>query len=402
MAVILVAMCVVGFLTLLLLYRSGMGSRPLVACLLAVAAAIFVRGLCLSYQSNDYNVFLSEWVAYFRDNGGFAALKYSIGDYNVPYLYFLAAISYLDVSDLYCIKLLSIVFDFVLAWGGWRVAKCVCANGSRRPVVVFCLLLLLPTVVLNGAYWGQCDVIYAAFCLHAVACALGKRPGLSVVLLTIAFAFKLQTVFLVPLWFGFLVTKRVGGRHLLLAVPAYLATCVPALLLGKPMRDIIGVYFGQASEYSGYLVLNAPSVHALVPADMSAYTDMFARLGIVAAFVMVFVLLGLFWIHRRRLTAEMLLMGGVILAIGVPFLLPYMHDRYFFLADVLALCLACVRARGILPAVLVQVASLRAYYNYFFIGGLSYPAWGVLLVLLALVLSWAAFLRGAAKPRRAT
>ena len=42
--------------------------------------------------------------------GGFAAVKLPIGNYNAPYLYFLAAISYLPIPDLYLIKLFSILF----------------------------------------------------------------------------------------------------------------------------------------------------------------------------------------------------------------------------------------------------------------------------------------------------
>lgn len=55
----------------------------------------------------------------------------------------------------------------------------------------------------------------------------------------------------------------------------------------------------------------------------------------------------------------------MVLTIGVPFLLPYMHDRYFFLADVLTLTWACASLRGLPAAVLVELASLSAYLTYF-------------------------------------
>ena len=96
---------------------------------------------------------ISVWAAFFRDNGGFAAIAQPIGNYNAPYLYFLAAISYLPVPDLYCIKLFSILFDVLLAWGGGRLARCLTGEGDARPYLAFFLLLLLPTPILNGAYW---------------------------------------------------------------------------------------------------------------------------------------------------------------------------------------------------------------------------------------------------------
>ena len=43
------------------------------------------------------------------------AVSPAVGDYNVPYLYFMAFISYLSAPDLYLIKLFSIIFDVILA-----------------------------------------------------------------------------------------------------------------------------------------------------------------------------------------------------------------------------------------------------------------------------------------------
>src|SRR5699024_2263612 len=109
------------------------------------------------------------WAATFRDSGGFAAVKLPIGNYNAPYLYFLAAISYLPIPDLYLIKLFSILFDGILAWGGFRLVRHFTPGDKNRPLLCFCLLLLLPTVVANGAFWGQCDALYGALVLHALS-----------------------------------------------------------------------------------------------------------------------------------------------------------------------------------------------------------------------------------------
>ena len=129
----------------------------LLTALLPVGLAFFFRAMMLSYVSSDYEIFLSQWVATLRDNGGFGAIRLPIGNYNAPYLYFLAAISCLPIPDLYLIKLFSILFDVVLAWGGARLAAHFSEADSLRPLACFCALLLLPTVMLNGAYWGQCD-----------------------------------------------------------------------------------------------------------------------------------------------------------------------------------------------------------------------------------------------------
>ena len=205
----------------------------LLTALLPIGLAFFFRSMMLSYVSSDYEIFLSQWVTSLRDNGGFAAIRLPIGNYNAPYLYFLAAISYLPIPDLYLIKLFSILFDVALAWGGARLTAHFSEADSLRPLVCFCALLLLPTVMLNGAYWGQCDALYGALVLHALASALERRGALSLTLLGVAFSFKLQTVFILPLWAALWMAGRIRFRHLFLFPAAYAVTCVPALLLGK-------------------------------------------------------------------------------------------------------------------------------------------------------------------------
>ena len=352
-------------LALALAGRAGRLPRPAVlAALLPVGLAIFLRALALDYQSQDYQIFLSQWAQAFRDNGGFAAVALPIGNYNAPYLYFLAAISYLPVPDLYLIKLFSIFFDVVLAWGGLRLVRHF-TGGGWRSVGCFCALLLLPTVVLNGACWGQCDALYAALCLHALACGLEKRGAASAVLMGLAFSFKLQTVFLLPLWAGLWLTGRVRFRHLLGFPAAYAATCVPALLLGKPLGDILGVYAGQTTEGAGALNYNSPSLFGLFPYGAQLEEGFWAPVGIGLAFTLVLAVLLALLIFRRRASDQALLAAGAVLAIGIPFLLPYMHDRYLYLADALTLAWAFALPRRAPVPVLVQLASLSAYLTYF-------------------------------------
>lgn len=337
----------------------------LLTALFPIGLAFFLRAIMLFYVSSDYEIFLSQWVATLRDNGGFGAIKLPIGNYNAPYLYFLAAISYLPIPDLYLIKLFSILFDVILAWGGARLVRHFSDTDSLRPLVCFCALLLLPTVMLNGAYWGQCDALYGALVLHALASALERRGAVSLTLLGVAFSFKLQTVFILPLWAILWLAGRIKFRHLFLFPAAYAVTCVPALLLGKPLGDILSVYVGQTQEGAGSLNYNSASIFSFLPYGASVAEAPAARAGILAAFLLVLLLLGVLFLFRRRLSDAALFSAGVVLALGVPFLLPYMHDRYFFLADVLTLVWACAMPCHLPAPVLVQLASLSAYLVYF-------------------------------------
>ena len=237
-------------------------------------------------------------------------------------------------------------------------------KGSPLPALAGCLLLLLPTVVANGSYWGQCDALYGALILHALADAMDRRPGRSVVLLAVAFSFKLQAIFLIPLWCAFWFARRVKFRHLLLFPATYFVTILPALLLGKPLSDTLGVYLGQM-EVNSALSFNAASAYQLIPYGTVLDETLAARIGIVAAFVLVLGVLGALFPFRRTLDNASLLTAGVVMAAGVPFLLPYMHDRYFFLADTLTLVWVCAGLGHVLWTVLAQLSSLSAYLTYF-------------------------------------
>lgn len=363
-----------------------------------IAAAFFLRTFGLDYASGDYNSFLCHWAEFFRENGGIWAMAYDIGDYNVPYLYFVAAISYLDVPDLYLYKLFSILFDVLLAWGGLRLFRAAGkgrSGGNGASVIVFSILLLLPTVILNGSVWGQCDSIYAALAVHALAQLLEDRPGPSVVLMALAFSFKLQTIFILPLWGVMWLAGRVKFRQLWWFPLAYFVTIFPAILLRKPLGDILGVYLNQMGEYSK-LTLLAPSVFQFIPYDAQVNEQLLSTLGVAAAFLLVLALLGLGWRLGRWLDRESFFTMAVVLAIGVPFFLPHMHERYFFLADVLSVCWAWRDKRRFPVCLLVNGASLASYrvylrlqYNYILtIGSDRYiMALEAVVMLLALILA---------------
>ena len=132
LAITIVCFFALGLLALGLIRREGHDGRTLYFALLPILLGLLARFLLLDHATLDYQDFLSQWVEFFRQNGGFAALKEPVGNYNVPYLYLLAFLSYLPFPDLYGIKLFSILFDILLAWGGLRLTKCLTGNRSEE------------------------------------------------------------------------------------------------------------------------------------------------------------------------------------------------------------------------------------------------------------------------------
>jgi len=350
-----------------------------------ILCAMLLRGFCMNHETLDYQDFLAKWVKTIREQGGFKALQWSIGNYNVPYLYFLALFSYSSIRDLYLIKLLSIFFDIILAWGIMRIVYTF-TNKTATVLAAFFVTLFLPTVVLNGAYWGQCDSIYVAFAVWSLYFALKDRPVLSVCFIAISFSFKLQAIFLMPVFLIFLFAKKMKWYHLIVFPITYVAMDFPAILAGRPAKGLLLLYFRQAGSIGGGLNYNSSSVYAFV--NNATDTELLSRIGIFAAFTFLLVLFGFCSLQRSHLTNKALLTCSLLIAVAVPFLLPHMHDRYFFLADVLSVAFTFVMPKLIHVPCCVSFASILGYHAYLkmrYLFPMRYGAAALLIVLLTLI-----------------
>ena len=378
---------ILGVLAFVILWAEGAlkTKAALFTAVGLILAAMVLRGLCMEHETLDYQDFLTRWVQRIREQGGFAALRYNIGNYNVPYLYFLALFSYSSVRDLYLIKLLSIFFDVMLAWGVMRIVYCF-TNRRATVLAAFFVTLFLPTVVLNGAYWGQCDSIYGAFAVWSVYFALRDRPIASVCMIALSFAFKLQAIFVMPVFLIFLFARKIKWWHLVFFPLTYLLTCVPAILAGRPAKSTILLYFNQAGTVGGGLNYNSSSMYAFLRGAEN--TDRLAKIGIIAAFAFLLLLYLFCFLRRRQLDNRALLVCSLLVCVAVPFLLPHMHDRYFFIADVLSVAFAFVFVKLVHVPVLVSFASLLGYHAYLkmrYLLPMRYGAAALLIVLLTLI-----------------
>lgn len=378
-----------GLFALALLYKEGLIKKPAPAIVSAVLVvlAMGLRLAVFDYETLDYQNFLTVWVDFFRQHGGFAALKYPVGNYNIPYLYFLALFSYFDVKDLYLIKLLSVFFDVVLAYAAMKLVR-LAAGSPRRALTVFFVTLFLPTVFLNGALWGQCDSCYAALALLGIYLALADRPVLSMVCAALSFGFKLQAVFILPVYAVLWMMGKFKWKHFLVFPLTYVLLVLPAVIAGRPFADTVLLYLGQTGSIGTGLNYNSSSLFAIL--KVTGDETRAGNLGILAAFMFMFAVLGLCFFRRRDLNGRAVTAAALLLSAGIPFLLPHMHERYFFGADALSLVLAFVDPMFAAAALLMQFASLLGYHAYLkmrYLLPMSRGAWAVLLVIVLALLS---------------
>jgi hypothetical protein len=313
--------------------------------------------------------------------------------------------------------------------------------------VAFAIVALLPTVVMNSGVWAQCDSIYATFCLASLVSLVRGRPWTASAWFGVAFAFKLQAVFLLPVLVGVLLTNRLRLRTLVAAPVTFLACLVPALIAGRSLLSQLAVYPAQISDPSGVggtvggttsggaapgggpsgggapggampsgpgtrgappgggqggppggmpnaattaqtttLTHNAPTPYAWLP---SATIWLYVGLAVTALVVVAF---GVWLLLRRRpLSPGEIVLVAATATLLVPLLLPQMHERYFYLAEVLLVVACMVDWRFVVPALGIQLASISTYLGYLRNQSLM-PLWAAAVFAVAAGLSAAVLL----------
>ena len=326
--------------------------------------ALIVRIHGLPSTNQDYNAFLSPWFDTIKTNGGFSALKNSISDYTQPYLYLLALGTYTNISKLFYIKMISFVFEIMAAFFIMKIVNMKYKN-EKIGYLSFGIFLLIPTVILNGSVWGQCDIIYTSFVIGSIYYILCEKPITSIIFYGIALSFKLQAIFILPLFAILLLKNRIKIYHLLIIPLAYLVLSIPSLIVGRPLKDILLTYLNQSSEYTN-LTYNAPSIYQWFTNSFFSNTTLIGNIGIIIAFVAVLIIIYVSVKCIKVIKFENVIELSLLFAVIVPFLLPHMHERYFFMADVISLLYAFCYPKKLYVAIIIPLVSLFCYFPFLY------------------------------------
>ena len=199
--------------------------------------AFIIRWKLMPIESADYFGFLEKWMNTIRENGGFKALSSDFYNYTPPYMYIMTILSYITTNDLYALKLVSIFFDYAASIAVLMIVYFMTRN-VRRSIVGMTLILLSPTVILDSAYWCQCDIIYTTFLLYSFYFFLKDDSKKSALFFAFSFAFKLQSVFLLPFFIIMWLKKRtIMLRHYLIVPVIYVIAIIPAWIAGRSLKD---------------------------------------------------------------------------------------------------------------------------------------------------------------------
>lgn len=337
----------------------------IICALIATLLALYVRYKMMPFISKDYDNFLRVWFDYLKDNGGLFALKSYPGDYNAPYMTIMAILTYLPVKSLYSLKSLSIVFDFVLAISGSLLVNEI-TKKKESGIIAYILLLFIPSVVMNSSMWCQCDVIYTSFLLLSLLSLIKKKHTLSFIMLGISFAFKLQFVFILPLYILYYIReKNISILHFFIIPTVNLILCLPAIIFGKPIKDVLLIYLRQTSEYSDSLSLAFPNIYNLTRLT-GEHVGMLYKLGL-AITIASFMLLAIYYIKNKiKFDNEKILLTAVLVIIIATYLLPGMHERYLYAGEVLMVIYYYIYRKNLPMLITILVAPIVTYSNFLF------------------------------------
>lgn len=133
------------------------GKRKIQVLDLLMVAGVLTIGVmvrvCLgSYESGDWEVFLKPWTDILKKEG-FEALKIGYYNYTPIYMYILWFITILPIDTLMGIKIVSTLFDLLLAVVTAKIVREI--SPRVNPIITFGIVWLLPTVISNSSMWGS-------------------------------------------------------------------------------------------------------------------------------------------------------------------------------------------------------------------------------------------------------
>ena len=280
------------------------------------------------------------------------------------YLIICTLISRLETfSQLYAVKLVDMLCQCMCGAAALRLVR-VRGRKAIAGCAAMLACVLAPTMLFNAGCWAQCDATFAMLTLWGLYLLLSDHPLSGCVLWGLALATKLQSAFLFPLLIVLFMNRKVSLRHILALLAAAFVAQIAFVVDGQGVATVLNRYAEQiaiAKESIG-LADNAPGVYGLMNvASVREFSGMGLYLGIASALLVVAALLR----SRRALTGEILLLAALLLACGLPLILPQMNARCLYLAGMLAFCCAN-NPRRLAVAVVLELISLCCYMQAIF------------------------------------
>ena len=366
---------------------------------LAVAAlGLFLRYSYLPMLSADLEFMNSSWFEAIKTGGMGAVLDpellYTYSPLHL-YVWTLAARLFGGFNTQMVLKMVSFGMEAVLLVSCFVLILRLTRSRLYR-FIGFTMLSLNPILLWNVAGWGQTDAGFAGMCVLAVLLLVDEKPEWGLAALGVALAWKLQAIFILPLFMyaWFQSPKKFSILWFLLVPAIWVGSGVPMVTVGASPLYAFEIYFGQTGMYTE-ITYNAPNLYAIMGNSIGKkpmIDGMMGRTGMA----MVIALLGAMavWMMHRRIELrdkQVVVLLGAWCVFVCMFFLPRMHERYAIVGEMLLLCWAVwlAKPRGFVYVAWSVIPTLSAYAEYL----LREPFFplqlgGVMNLILVMAITW--------------
>lgn len=331
--------------------------------------SLVIRWSFRDMVSEDAKVFLLPWYNNLKDLG-FDGLASQVGDYNILYQFIIIIFTKLPINPLYCYKIFSVIFDYILAVTvGYLVSQISNKHSKLTFWAGYSITLLCPTLFLNSSCWAQCDVIFTTFIVLALLMLSKEKYTAMFIFYGLAFSFKLQAVFLLPFFLLlYFMTKKFTILNFLIIPAVMLTSSLPGIIHGRSIIDVFLIYMNQTNTYQ-VLQANYPSFWCLIGNSSIAENDIFLMLKSVATFLTVAILLAQFVYliyNKIHINLRNLIYIAFLSCYTCVFFLPTMHERYSFPYEILGIIILFYNRKTIVSWFGLIILACCTYGNFLF------------------------------------
>jgi Gpi18-like mannosyltransferase len=391
--------------------------------ILITILSLVIRLSVIEYRSGDYYSFLYWWFKHIAQTPVDSIYKTSFANYTMPYLYLLGIGSgFLNIIenltgfknlyqdyDIWIIKGIGFIFDFLMAFIMIKIALLSTQRkffkdtiGQLLSFFIAGIILLHPIVLLNGAVWAQSDVIYSFFCILSFYFILKEKGFLAITSFAVAISFKAQAIFLAPILAIWLIYNLQKWWYFFQIPVTYILLSFPAALQGRSWLSLLSIYADQAGTYQ-YLSARLPNfwfflenkvfkesihVNQYNQVNMGNNFDMLVGFGQILTVTVIILLLMLWFYLKPKMTSLLWIRAAAFFALLAPFILPKMHERYYFFTEMVLIIYAIFFPRRFYIPIIVTVASFFGYLPFLFglqfLDIIYYSIFAVFAVLLYL------------------
>ena len=349
---------------------------------------ILIRIPGLNRVGGDMVECLIPWYDSIAPTNGIYSLRNYTGNYGMPYVTILWFLHFFPGQTHIKIKAVSIIFEYICAVSVGLLSSHF-FQGHKKTIAFICgfgLTLFYPVLIINGAWWGQCDAIYSSFVILAIYAFFKDKPVLASIFLGCALAFKFQAIFIIPFVILLYYFRRRFSVINLILVPITVEILyIPAIIAGYSPLSPITIYADQAGYY--------PEMYMYYPGLWSFFwrwSD-YERFHIpaISIVIMAYALIFLILLRRRNDLNDRNWMEIAFLTslIGVYFL-PAMHERYGIIAELIAIIYAIIHPKRSWTSLFLWASITWTVMQPMFLG--RWPehkkcAMGLLIIIISLI-----------------